>query len=70
MSLIKVQKIETTQVAGGAIDVMGFSISTHSETEQFNHLGAATLDTSLMSVEDAATVAAFIALANAALLDS
>ena len=70
MSLIKVQKIETTQVGVGAIDVMGFTISTHSETEQFNHLGSATLNTSLMSAENAATVEAFIAIVNAALLDS
>ena len=72
MAIVKCAKIETTQVAGGAGDQYGFSISVHSETEEFGFLGTVDLNTTdgSLSAGNIAIVDAFIALVNAELLAS
>jgi hypothetical protein len=72
MAVVKCAKIETTQVAGGAGDQYGFTISVHSATEEFNFLGNIDIDTNdgIMSAGDIAIVEDFIALVTARLLAS
>lgn len=64
MAIVKVVKVETTQVAGGAATQYGLAVSIHSETEQFSVLADIELDTSTMSEADAATVNDFLTLVN------
>lgn len=72
MAIVKCAKIETTQVAGGAGEKYGFTISVHSETEEFNFLGNIDINTDdgIMSAGDIAIVEDFIALVNARILAS
>jgi len=73
MSIIKVNKVETTSVAGGVmppLETYGFVISVHSETDEFNFVGNIDLDTSLLSESDATIVSDFIALVKAQLAAS
>jgi hypothetical protein len=68
MSIIKVVKVQTNQVEAGMPDTLGFSISTHSDSWEFNYVANVTLDTSSMSPSDAATVAAFLDIVNSAIV--
>lgn len=70
MSVVKVTKVATTQVAGGAGNVYGFCVSVHSEDTMFNFLANIELDTSEMSEGDAEIVNDFITLVNSRLAAS
>lgn len=70
MSSLRVVKCETTQVAGGALDVYGFTISTHSATDEFHELGSVNIDTTTFTADELNTWTDFLAIINAKLLES
>lgn len=71
MSTLRVVKIATNQVADIGVEApVGIVINVASETEEFEMLGSANLDTSTMSESDVAIVNDFLALVNAALIAS
>jgi len=70
MAVVKCLKLQTTQVAGGAGNSYGFTISIHSETDEFSTLGGINLDTGALPAEQALIVTDFIALVEAQLASS
>lgn len=70
MSVVQCLKLKTTQVAGGAGSSYGFTISIHSETDEFSTLGSVNLDTGALPADQALIVTNFITLVEAALASS
>lgn len=70
MSIVQCLKLQTTQVAGGVGSKYGFTISIHSDTDEFSTLGSVNLDTGALPADQALIVSDFIALVEAALAAS